>query len=221
MLVAALRAVFYLTLPATVGLILLSVPIVEMFFMRGAFDSQDVAMVSWALAWFAVGLVAHSELEIVTRAFYALHDTATPVWVGGGAMALNVVLSLLLMRLFEQVGLIYLPGVYEPWMPLGGLCLANSLATMLETLILAWLLHRRLGGLGSRVLWMSLLRTALSALAMGGALWIYLGLVPTRNAWILGCGGILVGGGTFLVASLLLRSPEPKEALAAVRRRRQ
>jgi putative peptidoglycan lipid II flippase len=130
-LVSASQVIIYLTLPATVGLILLSQPIVQMFFQRNAFDSQDVAMVAWALIWYAVGLVAHSQLEIVTRAFYALHDTATPVWVGGGAMALNIVLSLLLMRLFGWLGMRFASASYQPWMPLGGLALANSLATIL------------------------------------------------------------------------------------------
>ena len=115
-------------------------------------------MVAWALAWYAVGLVAHSELEVVTRAFYALHDTATPVWVGGGAMTLNIGLSLLFRWLFERLGVQHLP-LYQPWMPLGGLALANSLATILETLTLTWLLRRRLSGLGGKRFWASLWRS--------------------------------------------------------------
>ena len=75
---SAYRAVLYMTVPATVGMVLLSRPLTQMFFQRDAFDAQDAAMVAWALAWYTVGLVAHSLLEIVTRAFYALHDTATP-----------------------------------------------------------------------------------------------------------------------------------------------
>jgi putative peptidoglycan lipid II flippase len=79
-LFSALQVIFYVTFPATIGLILLRKQVVEMLLMRGEFGSRDVAMAASALAWYAVGLVAHSELEIVTRAFYALHDTVTPVW---------------------------------------------------------------------------------------------------------------------------------------------
>jgi putative peptidoglycan lipid II flippase len=218
-LMAALQVLLYLTLPATVGLIVLRRPLVELFFMRGAFDARAVSMVAWALAWYAVGLVAHSELEVVTRAFYALHDTATPVWAGGGAMTLNVGLSLLFRWLFERWGVQLLPQ-YQPWMPLGGLALANSLATILETLSLTWLLRRRLGALGSRAFWASLWRSMLGAVAMYAVLIGLLRFVPAQSAWIRGGGGIILGGGVYLLSTALLRSPELGFVLAAIRRRR-
>jgi putative peptidoglycan lipid II flippase len=223
---SASRAVVYLTAPATVGMILLSRPLVQMFFQRNAFDRQDVDMVAWALAWYAVGLVAHSLLEIVTRAFYALHDTATPVRVGGAAMALNVVLSLLLRWGFagvlgrQWVETQFLRGGYQAWMPLGGLALANSLATILETLALSALLRARLGGRGGKDRWGSMWRTGLSAALMGGALWAFLQLAPTANAWVLGGGGVVLGAGVYVASTLLLRSPEPTYVLDALRRRR-
>ena len=204
-----LGLVLFLTLPATVGLLVLGRPLVEMLFMRGEFDRTAAAMVTWALAWYAIGLAAHSGLEIVTRAFYALHDTATPVWVGGAAMALNVAFSILFSHLFSQFGAAALAG-YQPWMPLGGLALANSVATTLETLALTWLLRRRLDGLAEKQLWDSLWRTAVGAAAMGAVLWLCLAWVPTRHAWILGGGGMIIGMGTFLLAALLLKSPEIK-----------
>ena len=213
-LLAALRAVLYLSLPATIGLILLREQFVEMLFMRGAFDRTDVAMAAWGLAWYALGLVAHSELEIVTRAFYALHDTATPVWIGGGAMALNLALSLLLRWVFERLGL-----GGASWAPLGGLALANSLATTLETLALSLVLYRRLEGWSVRSLLASAWRTAASAGIMGCALWLWLRMVPTANPWIVGGGGIVLGGACFALASVLLRSPEVAMARAALQRR--
>ena len=165
-----------------------------------------------------MGLVAHSLLEIVTRAFYALHDTATPVRVGGAAMALNVVLSLLLRWVFEWAGMRLLGADYQPWIPLGGLALANSLATILETLVLSRLLRARLGAFEGKDRG-SAWRTGLSAALMGGVLWALLRLTPTTNAWVLGGGGVIIGGGVFVGATLLLRSPEPAFVLAALRRR--
>jgi putative peptidoglycan lipid II flippase len=69
--------------------------------------------------------------EIAARAFYALHDTRTPVAIGIGSMVLNVCLSVILR------------------VPLGfaGLALANTLATLLEMALMIWLLSRQLGGL--------------------------------------------------------------------------
>jgi putative peptidoglycan lipid II flippase len=218
-LLSALLVVFYLTMPAAVGLILLREPLVEVLFMRGAFDPTDVAMAAWALAWYAVGLVAHSELEIVTRAFYAMHDTATPVWVGGGAMAINVGLSLLFSQVFAWIGTRWFALGYQPWVPLGGLALANSLATILETWTLSAILGRRLGKWKNRELLASLWRTLASSAAMGIALWNLARWMPTHNAWLVGGSGIVVGTGVFFLASLLLRSPELEFVWSAVRRR--
>ncbi|MEA3339188.1 MAG: murein biosynthesis integral membrane protein MurJ, partial [Chloroflexota bacterium] len=118
-LAATLRAVFSLCLPATVGLLALGQPLVRLLFERGAFESSSTEAVTWALAFYALGLVGHAGLEIVARAFYALHDTLTPVWVGGLAMGLNVALSLTLPGAFGSAGL----------PPHAGLALANSAAT--------------------------------------------------------------------------------------------
>ena len=221
---AAVRALLYLTLPATVGLIVLRRPLVALLFLRDAFDLDALAMVSWALAWYAIGLVAHSVLEVVTRAFYALHDTATPVWVGGGAMVVNVALSLGLAWLFEQLGTRG-AAAYAPWMPLGGLALANSLATIGETLALLVLLRRRLHGLAERHLWASAWRAAIASAAMAFALYVLLRTTPASwatsspGAWALGGGGILLGAAVCAFCTVLLGSPEIDLVLAAVRRR--
>jgi putative peptidoglycan lipid II flippase len=215
---SAIQVLVYLTLPSTIGLIVLGRPLVELALMRGEFDAGAVDMAAWALAWYAVGLVAHSVLEVVTRAFYAMHDTATPVWVGGGAMALNVALSLFFLWLFEWAGT-RTSSLYQPWMPLGGLALANSVATILETLTLTWLARRRLDGLEGRLLWASLWRTVAGAAVMCGVLLAYVRWMPARSAWILGGGGIVVGAGAFGLSTLLLRSPDLELVRDAVRRR--
>jgi putative peptidoglycan lipid II flippase len=219
-LVTALQVLLYLTLPATVGLIVLRKPLVELFFMRGVFDTRAVEMVSWALAWYAVGLVAHSELEVVTRAFYALHDTATPVWIGGGAMTLNVGLSLLFQQIFAWLGPHY-AHPYQPWVPLGGLALANSLSTILETLALAWLLRHRIEGLEGKRFWASLWRSMLGAVLMCAVLLGYLQLTPMQSACAQGVGGMAIGAGVFVLSTLLLRSPELDFVLSSIRRRWQ
>ena len=132
-------------------------------------------------------------------------------------MALNVGLSLALRWLFERVGM-RSPG-YQPWLPLGGLALANSMATILETWILSWLMRRRLGAGSIRPLLASAWRAVVSSLAMGAAVLTFLRLIPTHSAWIAGGGGILLGFGVFLLASFLLRSPELEQVWSAVRRR--
>ena len=137
---ASLRGVLLLAIPASLGLIFLRQPLVVLLYQRGEFDAFSTQLVAWALLWYAAGLIGHSLVEILARAFYALHDTKTPVLVGVAAMGLNMVFSLGFARLFAQIG----------WLPLGGLALANSLATALEAAALLILMRRRLGGLNSR-----------------------------------------------------------------------
>ena len=134
---AALRGVTLFALPASVGLILLSKPLVALLYQRGEFNENDVGLVAWSLVWYAAGLVGHSIMEILTRAYYAQHDTKTPVIIGTVAMGLNVVFSILFSRLFVALG----------WMPLGGLALANSLATALEASVLLIVMRKRLNGI--------------------------------------------------------------------------
>ncbi len=198
-LAGTLRGVVLLALPSAVGLILLRKPIIVLLFQRGEFNAHSTALVAWALLWYTLGLVSHSVVEIVSRAFYALHDTKTPVLVGSVAMSLNVGLSFAFVALFNALG----------WMPHGGLALANTVATTLEMSGLLFLMRRRLQGLESRHLSAGILQAiiasavlvlvvealrratsgfplwlALTATITGGAVFYALTLLLLRNAEI-------------------------------------
>ncbi len=197
-LAATLRAVFFLTLPAAIGLMLVGRPLVALLFERGAFAAASTQAVAWALAFYALGLVGHAGVEIVARAFYALHDTWTPVWVGGLAMVLNILLSLALPTAFASVG--------AP--PHAGLALANSAATLLEMVALLGLLRPRLGGLEGRTLARSLGRSGLAVIAMAGVLLGWQALVSQASPLVGGGGGVLLGAAVYLGAAALLRADE-------------
>ena len=206
-LASALRGILFLSLPATFGLILLRVPVVSLLFERGAFDERSVSLTAWALLWFTVGLVSHSVLEIIVRAFYAMQDTRTPVAIGVGAMSLNVVFSLVLTSWFENWGL----------MPHGALALANSLATTLESALLLVIMRRRLKGIEGRVI---LTGTAKSLAAVGGmslAVWLWLGSGISASAWVLGLGGIAIGGLVYAALMLLLKVDEAWQLVGSVK----
>jgi putative peptidoglycan lipid II flippase len=209
-LTTTLRMVFFVTIPAAVGLLILRRPLVALLFERGAFRASSTEAVAWALAFYALGLVGHAGVEIIVRAFYALHDTWTPVWVGGLAMGLNVVLSLTLSAAFAWAGL----------PPHGGLALANSVATLLEMVGLMALLRPRLGGLEGRTLGASAARSTLAALAMGGLLWAWARWASGPfGAIAAGGGGIILGAGGYLLAAALLRMEEWGEILRISRGR--
>ena len=164
---------------------------------------------AWALLFYALGLVAHAGLEIVARAFYALHDTKTPLLVGGGAMLLNVALSLALPPLFESLG----------WLPHGGLALANSLATTLELLGLLWIIRGRLQGLEEQRSRLTILRSIVAAALMGLALVALLWALPEANPLLLGPAGIALGATVYAGAAWALGVEEVRAIAAGVIRR--
>jgi len=197
-LAAALRGMFLLALPATFGLIILRGPIIAALFQRGAFNARSTEMVAWGLLWYTLGLMGHSLVEILSRAFYAMHNTRTPVMVSVGAMSLNVVLSVAFSALFVQLG----------WMPLGGLALANTVATSLEAVALLVLIRNRMGGIEGRSLARGFGLIAIATLGMSLALLAWEGAAGQLGALGVSLGGIAIGGLVYAGAALALKIPE-------------
>jgi len=203
---ATLRAIFFLSVPAAVGLLVLRVPLIQLLFQRGAFEASSTEAVAWALQFYALGLPAHAGVEVVARAFYALHDTRTPVAVGVAAMGFNVVLSLILIKPLAH----------------GGLALANTVATTLELLGMMILVRRRLDGIEGRRLIRALGRVILAAALMGGVMWASLLLVSEgigeTGAVIKAGGGILTGMAVYFGASLAMGAGEIRAVSRWIRR---
>lgn len=208
-LVSTLRVMFLLALPASLGLILLARPMVSMLYQRGEFNAVTAEMTAWALLWYAAGLVGHSVMEVLTRAFYAQHDTKTPVIIGTIAMGLNVVFSFAFAWLFRQIG----------WMPHGGLALANSLATALEATALFIFMRQRLKGIEGNYIAHGFIACALAAIGMGIGLWLWIQATGNLTSWIVALGGIMIGAVIYGVGVLLLRVPEIQMIRNAITRR--
>lgn len=206
---ATLRGVVLLSLPATLGLILLRQPIISLLFEHGEFNITSTRLVSWALLWYTAGLVGHSVVEVVSRAFYALHDTRTPVLVGAGAMTLNLGFSLGFSALFTRLG----------WMPHGGLALANSLATALEMLGLLFLMRKRLAGLNGTFLMEGVTKAMVATLAMSLILWAWLNWTLDLSPLFVTVGGIILGGLVYGGVILGLRVQEARQLALAIARR--
>jgi putative peptidoglycan lipid II flippase len=214
-----LRMILFLTIPATVGLVVVGEPIVRLLFERDSFTPAVTRATTIALTYYALGLAGHSIVEIVDRAFYALHDTRTPVKAAALAVLLNIALS-------AAVVLDALGGVIPRQHAYAGLALANAVAAWIEASLLVWWLRRRLGRIGSTALGAAVLRYVAAALVMGGLLallddWLLRAIDTTRlSGQVVSVGTlILVGLAAYLGLSLLLRSREPYLLLDLVRRR--
>jgi putative peptidoglycan lipid II flippase len=147
----ALKMVFFITLPAMLGLIVLRHPIVALLFQRGQFDAHASRLTASALLYYATGLWAFAAVRIVVASFYALEDARTPVIIAIVAISVNIVLGILLMKPMRH----------------NGLALATSVASILNLGLLLWALDRRLGRLGGREIAFSAAKSLFCAAIMG------------------------------------------------------
>jgi putative peptidoglycan lipid II flippase len=207
-LAASLRGVILLAVPASVGLIVLREPLVSMLYQYGKFDARSTDLVAWALLWYAAGLVGHSIMEILTRAFYAQQDTKTPVLIGTLAMGLNVVFSFGFAAWFGRLG----------WMPHGGLALANSLATALEATALYVVMRNRLQGLEGQRIWSGFGASVLAAGLMTAGLLGWMRMTGALGRWVIVPMGVMIGGILYVAGLRMLRVGEVEMIAGAIRR---
>jgi putative peptidoglycan lipid II flippase len=181
-LARALRLILYLTIPATLGLMVIAGPLTTLLLRGGEFGAGSGDLVVGALVLYALGLFAHSGIEILSRGFYALADTRTPVTFALVSMAVNLVLSVALVRAFD----------------VNGLALALSIAAIVEFGLLGRALAERLRGLDNARLARSAATTLAASLLMAElvALW----LLCLRGAGLLESGNKLMAGVAILGA---------------------
>ena len=192
-----LRFTLFLAIPASVGMLLLRDSIVATLLEHGAFDATATQLVSDALLFYSIGVFAHAAIEIVSRGFYVLGDTRTPVALAISSMLLNVILSAVLVGPME----------------LKGLALALSVSAIAEFVLLTLLLNGRLNRqLLSRTVWWSTIKTMVAAVIMGQLVWLLIevlvGLDFARDSWIVLMLGVSGGGVVYLALSLIMKQGE-------------
>jgi putative peptidoglycan lipid II flippase len=148
-----LAIMLMVSVPATLGLIVLATPIVRALFERGQFLPSDTHATASAVRCYAIGLVGYSTARIASPTFYALGRSRIPVLVSVGTIALNVVLSLALVRV----------------MGFAGLALGTSIAAIANGATLIWLLRQRLRGIDGWRLMAVLVKVACAAAVMAFA----------------------------------------------------
>lgn len=212
----AMRSVLFLAIPATVAFIVLGEPLVSIF-ESNEWSRVGTQATAWALSFYALGIAGFALLEVLSRAFYALSDTWTPVLVGVGAIVANIVLSLVFIQF------IGVPGDLARG-PFAGLALANALTTLVEALVLWWLMRRRIGaqgataGIRDRAIISTAIRTTLAALIMGGAIVALDTVLPLEGFVFFVVGGAL-GGMTFFIAAIVLGVDEARAVPMMIYRR--
>ncbi|MCC7202237.1 MAG: murein biosynthesis integral membrane protein MurJ [Nitrospirae bacterium] len=194
----AIRLILFITLPAMTGLIILRIPIISVLFQSRAFDYAATLGTADALLYYSVGLWAFTGTRITAQAFYSMQDTNTPVKAAAVAVAVNIIVSLLLMGPLQH----------------GGLALATSLASMANLSVLVWVLRKRLGHLNLTEIVHSLKKVVPATLIMGVIAW----LITRGDVWASGgqasikigllFGSILLSSIAYIVILYLLKSKE-------------
>ena len=158
LLITSLNQVLYLSLPASMILLILRVPAVRLAFGTRNFPWQATIEVSKTVALFAISIFAQSAIQILVRGFYALSNTRIPLLLGGIAVLLNVCLSFSLTYGFG-LGIL-------------GLALAISISSFIHAGLLLWFLSRFLGGFTKDEFLIPFIKMSLATICTGLSLWI-------------------------------------------------
>jgi putative peptidoglycan lipid II flippase len=198
----AISIINLLVIPTTIGAMVFSKEIIVLLFGRGAFTPEAIDMTANCLFYYSIGMIAFGLRAILTRAFYALQDTKTPMINASIAVVLNIALNLILSR----------------FLGLGGLALASSVSATLSVFLMFATLRRKIGSFGLQEIGRSLAKICLTALLMGVvALWSFRILKPvySQNAALLVAIG--VGALFFVVLIAFMKIPEVEHMLGALR----
>ncbi len=147
----AINSISLLVIPCTVGAMLFSEPVVKFLFGRGAFDSEAISLTSNALFFYSIGMIGFGLRDILSRAFYSLQDTKTPMINGILGVITNIILNLVLSK----------------FMGIGGLALATSISAIFSTILLFISFRKKIGSFGIKNIIISSTKIICASLIMG------------------------------------------------------
>ncbi len=202
------RLIAFVTVPCTVGIIILAPEIVRVIFQYGRFDAQSTEATAFALRFHALGLFFIGQARVLTQGFFALRDLKTATKIAAIDMVINVVRCVVLSL----------------WIDNGGIALASSLAAVANSVLLHRALSRRLGGLGVGEFARYLGKLAAATAVMAGVVALWMWALPPAGllgwglaAWL--AGAIAVACVAYFWTAHRLHVNEFAGLTAGVRRR--
>jgi putative peptidoglycan lipid II flippase len=206
----SLRMLAFLTIPATVGLMVLGVPIIRLLFERGRFSAHDTRQTAAALTLYAIGLVAYTGVKVLAPAFYSLGRPRVPLLASVSAVATNL---LVILALHSRLG-------YR------AVALGTSLGSLVNAIVLIVAFEGRVGGLRGQGLTRRVARMAAAAAVMGPAAWSVarlldraVGTAGLAAQAVTGLIPVAAGAVLYLGMARLLRIPEARHLLSLLRRK--
>ena len=209
-LTMGLRTVIFITLPASVGLIALSHPVVRAMYQQGAVTTVQIELVSVILVYYCIGVVGYGAQQILNRGFYAVQDTKSPVLINVFVLLFNIIISIILVG----------PFTYR------GLAMAYSLSGLLSMLVLGVALRFKIGQYGGKALVKSALQSIIASAVMGVAVYFVAnGLeqildLSSKLMQVLQVGiGITAGVLVYAAMAIVMRMEEAQQVLRIVKRK--
>lgn len=207
---SSVRMVIFITVPISIGMIVLRYPLIRVLFQHGHYAAKDTLIMAIPLLYYAVGISSQSVIQILPRAFYALQDTWTPVILGIISMAINIIAMLLLIRPLAH----------------GGLAFATSIAAFVNMLLLFYVLRRRLGQMDGWAMFWTSVKSLVASLLMAVVIWVWserlltpLIGVRTLASLIILVTGTVIGVIVFAGTAKLLRMEEFEQTMGLMQRR--
>lgn len=201
-----LRAIFFVLLPASVGLMALSMPIVSTIFAGGKFDMHSAGLTASALFYYSIGLFAYGATKVLQSCFFALKDTVTPTKVAFLALIVNIVLNSILMFPLK----------------IAGLALATSISGLNTFFILFVILKRRIGDFDTLRIILSFVRILLASLCMGVVCYLIYEKISAcpMNKYFNLAAALLTGILSYIFFCFIFRVEEMRELWRWVRQRK-
>lgn len=205
-----IRSSIFITLPSAVGLMALSEPIIRLLFQMGKWTENATIDTAEVLFYYSIGMFAQAAIMVITRGYYAINDTKTPVYVGIISIFLNFFINWTLMKI----------------MGAPGLALGFSLVSILNMLFLLILLKKKIGQIGGKKIIISFLKAAISSLFMGltafGTAYKIAEVINLHSKinQIMQVGtAVLVGALVYIIISILLKIEEMDTVLGILKRK--
>lgn len=190
-----IEVVLWEGLPASIGLILVAEPAVRLLFQHGRTSFADATLITHSAMVYAGGIWAYSLLQIINRGYYALHDTRTPLIASVLNIVINLVVEIPLLWKFGEVAM----------------AVGTLLSFAIQAIVMLWLLHRRVGGLGLRESMPKVVKMSIATAIMTGVCYSLTRLPffprgDTQSIWLMQLLMIAgIGAGVYIIACKLMR----------------
>ena len=152
-----IRTIFFITIPSSIGLLVLKDQIIRLLFANGQFNENDVRITAYVLLFFCIGIAFSGGVQLLIRGFYSIRDTITPLKIGAITIILNIIFNLLFIK-FSNLGI-------------GGLSLATSLVSIFNMIALFLIFNKKIHGVNGRRIAKSFTKTLISSTIMGGVIY--------------------------------------------------